>query len=113
MRLSRRMAAGTGAPGDGRFACLKARGGNRSPVSPRADLIAAPLAPPNQQVLPLLEQNSQWTDEMVASAGVTVHDIPFISVGGGMGSFITVDYLRVAGGVPAEDIRVLSSISHP
>src|SRR5438034_9813037 len=48
MRLSRRMAAGTGAPGDGRFACLQARGGNRSPVSPRADLIAAPLAPPNE-----------------------------------------------------------------
>jgi hypothetical protein len=77
------------------------------------DSIAAPLAPPGGQVLPLLEQHSQWTDEMVAAAGVTVHDTPFLSVGGGMGSFITVDYLRVAGGVPAADIRVLSNLSHP
>jgi hypothetical protein len=54
-----------------------------------------------------------WTDEMVARAGIPVYDVPFVSVGGGMGSFVTVDYLRVAGGVPASDIRVLSNLSHP
>lgn len=40
-------------------------------------------------------------------------DVPFLSVGGGIGSFVTVDYLRVAGGVPTSDIRVLSNLSHP
>jgi hypothetical protein len=54
-----------------------------------------------------------WTDSMVAWAALPMYDVPFVSVGGGMGSFVTVDYLRVAGGMPAEDIRVLSNISHP
>lgn len=54
-----------------------------------------------------------WTDEMVARAGIPIYDVPFVSVGGGIGSFVTVDYLRVAGGVRAEDIRVLSNLSHP
>lgn len=54
-----------------------------------------------------------WTDEMVAAAGIPMYDAPFVSIGGGMGSFVTVDYLRVAGGVPASDVRVLSNLSHP
>jgi hypothetical protein len=54
-----------------------------------------------------------WTDEMVAGTGIPVLDVPFVSVGGGMGSFITVDYLRVAGGVPVSDIRVVSNLTHP
>lgn len=62
---------------------------------------------------PELERADWWTDEMVARAGIPMYDVPFVSVGGGMGSFVTVDYLRVAGGVPAEDIRVLSNLSHP
>jgi hypothetical protein len=62
---------------------------------------------------PQLEHADLWTDEMVARAGIPMYDAPFVSVGGGMGSFITVDYLRVAGGVPASDIRVLSNLSHP
>jgi hypothetical protein len=62
---------------------------------------------------PYLERADYWSDEMVAMAGIPIHDVPFVSVGGGMGSFVTVDYLRVAGGVPAGDIRVLSNLSHP
>lgn len=62
---------------------------------------------------PELEQADWWTDEMVARAGIPIQDVPFVSVGGGMGSFVTVDYLRVAGGIPAEDIRVLSILDHP
>ena len=53
-----------------------------------------------------------WTDQMVQAAGIPVVDVPFVSVGGGIGSFVTVDYLRVAG-VPVENIRVLSNIDHP
>ncbi|CAM3914331.1 hypothetical protein KIPE111705_31365 [Kibdelosporangium persicum] len=62
---------------------------------------------------PPLDRFDVWTDEMVDAAGIPLHDVPFVSVGGGMGSFVTVDYLRVAGGVPASDIRVLSNLSHP
>src|ERR1700761_9023777 len=53
-----------------------------------------------------------WTDAMVAAAGIPVVDVPFITVGGGIGSFVTVDYLRIAG-VPADKIRVLSDIDFP
>ncbi|HEU5475579.1 MAG TPA: hypothetical protein VFV67_33475 [Actinophytocola sp.] len=71
------------------------------------------VAPPLTVLPPELEQADWWTDEMVFRAGIPMYDVPFVSVGGGMGSFVTVDYLRVAGGVPASDIRVLSNLSHP
>jgi hypothetical protein len=52
---------------------------------------------------------SQWTDEMVAAAGIPVTDINFVTIGGGIGSFVTTDYLRIAG-VPTERIAVLSNL---
>ena len=53
-----------------------------------------------------------WTDAMVAAAGIPVVDVPFVTVGGGIGSFVTVDYLRIAG-VPIDRMRVLSDIDFP
>ena len=53
-----------------------------------------------------------WTDEMVAAAGIPIIDVPFVTVGGGIGSFVTVDYLRI-GGVRPEQIRVLSALDQP
>jgi hypothetical protein len=53
-----------------------------------------------------------WSDAMVAAAGIPVRDMPFVTVGGGIGSFVTVDYLRIAG-VPASRIAVLSNIDFP
>ena len=53
-----------------------------------------------------------WTDAIVAAAGIPVVDVPFVTVGGGIGSFVTVDYLRIAG-VPTDRIRVLSDIDFP
>jgi hypothetical protein len=53
-----------------------------------------------------------WTDAMLAAAGIPVRDVPFVTVGGGMGSFVTVDYLRIAG-VPTSQIAVLSNIDFP
>lgn len=53
-----------------------------------------------------------WTDDMVAQAGIPVVDVPFVSVGGGIGSFVTVDYLRI-GGVPPEQIKVLTALDAP
>lgn len=53
-----------------------------------------------------------WSDVMLEEAGVPIVDVPIVSVGGGFGSFVFVDYLRVAG-VPADSIRVLSATAHP
>lgn len=49
---------------------------------------------------------------MVAAAGIPMYDIPFLTVGGGMGSFVTLDYLRIYG-VPTSQMRVVSNIDHP
>ncbi len=59
----------------------------------------------------LLGSNS-WTDAMVQQAGIPIVDSPFVTIGGGMGSFVTCDYLRIAG-VPTSNIRVLSALDRP
>ena len=53
-----------------------------------------------------------WTDQLVAQAGIPVIDVPFVTVGGGIGSFVTTDYLRVYG-VPAESLVVLTGLDTP
>jgi hypothetical protein len=53
-----------------------------------------------------------WTDDLMARSGIPVVDVPFVSVGGGIGSFVTVDYLRICG-VPTSAIRVLTQLEHP
>lgn len=53
-----------------------------------------------------------WTDDLVASAGIPIVDVPFVTVGGGMGSFIITDFLRVYG-MPADHIRVLTGLDYP
>jgi hypothetical protein len=64
------------------------------------------------ELTPALVDTAVWSDALVAAAGIPVHDVPFVTVGGGIGSFVTADYLRIAG-VPASSIRVLSNIDHP
>jgi hypothetical protein len=59
-----------------------------------------------------LLNSSQWTDQQVAAAGIPIIDIPFVTFGGGIGSFVTVDYLRIRG-VPPEAIRVLTPLNTP
>ena len=56
--------------------------------------------------------SDHWSDDLVASSGIPVVDVPFVSVGGGMGSFALADMLRVAG-LPASSIRVLGTIAKP
>lgn len=53
-----------------------------------------------------------WTDELIAAAGIPIVDTGFVTCGGGMGSFVMADYLRIAG-VPTSQIRVLSNIDVP
>jgi hypothetical protein len=72
----------------------------RSPIEGAGDLT------------PELLQHSFWTDQMVAAAGIPIVDVPFVTIGGGIGSFVTVDYLRIAG-VPTSQIKVLSNLDHP
>ena len=49
---------------------------------------------------------SQEFDSMVQAAGIPVHHVPLVSVGGGLGSFALVDFLRIAG-VSTDEVRVL------
>ena len=49
---------------------------------------------------------------MLARADIPVVDIPFVSIGGGIGSFVTVDYLRICG-VPTSAIRVFTQLETP
>jgi hypothetical protein len=78
--------------------------------------LASPQAP-GRPVQPgdLTEQLLQsdfWTDEMLAAAGIPVVDVPFVTVGGGIGSFVTVDYLRICG-VPTTSLKVLTPLTTP
>lgn len=59
-----------------------------------------------------LIETDVWSDDMVAGAGIPVYDVPLVSVGGGMGSFVLADHLRIAG-MPAAQMRVLSVLDAP
>lgn len=55
---------------------------------------------------------STWTDADVQAAGIPIVDVPFVTVGGGIGSFVTYDYLRIAG-VGPDEIAVLGNNDTP
>ena len=59
-----------------------------------------------------LINTSVWTDQMVASSGIPVSDVPFITVGGGLGSLAMVDFMRTAG-LGTSDIKVLGDSPIP
>jgi hypothetical protein len=74
---------------------------------------AAPGATPQRgDLTPELIDADWWTDEMVARAGIPIVDTRFVSVGGGIGSFVMVDYLRICG-VPNAAIRVMTELADP
>ncbi|MET8873629.1 hypothetical protein [Nocardia sp. NPDC004604] len=53
-----------------------------------------------------LVETDVWTDEMVGRAGIPVVDVPFVTIGSGIGSFVTYDTLRIYG-VAVASIAVL------
>ncbi|MGH9069777.1 MAG: hypothetical protein ACRDX8_01095 [Acidimicrobiales bacterium] len=55
---------------------------------------------------------SSWSDRLLAERSIPVLDTSFVAVGGGLGTFAMVDYLRVAG-VPVSAIKVLTTLEHP
>jgi len=59
-----------------------------------------------------LPATDTWTDDMIARAGIPIVDVNFVTVGGGTGSFVMVDSLRIAE-VPSEGIKVLTNIHVP
>jgi hypothetical protein len=59
-----------------------------------------------------LIETSWWSDELMASAGIPVHDAELVTVGGGLGCFALVDTLRVAGVSPSR-MLVLSGLDVP
>lgn len=61
---------------------------------------------------PELRATSVWSDELVGRAGIPVVDAPLVSVGGGIGSFVLLDVLRIAGLAP-EQVRVLTPMREP
>jgi hypothetical protein len=53
-----------------------------------------------------------WTDQLLADQGIPIVDSPMVTVGGGIGSFVFTDYLRISG-LPASSIRALSVLERP
>lgn len=80
-------------------------------ISPGPGREAAPTGGGGDLTDELVEAD-WWTDEMVQRAGIPIVDVPFVSVGGGIGSFVMADYLRIAG-VPSSDIKVLTRQDTP
>ncbi len=64
------------------------------------------------ELTPELIGTDVWSDGMLAAAGIPVQDSPIVSVGGGIGSFVLYDFLRVWG-VPAASIKVLTVLDYP
>ena len=78
--------------------------------------LAAPIPDPDRptpgDLNPELLGTSVWTDDAVARAQIPVFDVPLVTVGGGIGSFVLVDLLRICG-VPTNQIRTLTNLDVP
>jgi len=72
----------------------------------------APPAPMPGDLNDELITTDSWTDDMVQRAGIPIVDVPIVTCGGGMGSFVFTNYLRVAG-ADTSQIRVLSNLDYP
>jgi hypothetical protein len=72
----------------------------------------APAAPMPGDLNDDLIKTDIWSDEMLYRAGIPVVDVPLVSCGGGMGSFILADCLRVAG-ADTSMIKVLTNLEYP
>ncbi len=71
-----------------------------------------PAAPRPGDLTDQLIASDFWTEQMLVDAGIPIIDVPFVTVGGGIGSFVTADYLRICG-VPTDAIRVLTPLRTP
>jgi hypothetical protein len=90
----------------------RSRPGAEPPARPAAASAGEGAVPGSGDLTDELLRSDQWTDEMMRTAGIPVTDVPFVSIGGGIGSFVTVDYLRIAGVTP-DRMAVLSNLDYP
>lgn len=88
-------------------------------IAIRSSDLADPVADPTPQgpaqpgdLNDQLIATDVWSDEMVAAAGIPVVDVPLVSVGGGIGSFVLANHLRIAG-MPTSHMRILSNLDAP
>ncbi len=72
---------------------------------------AAPAAPTEPR-LAQLWSSPVWDEAMLAEAGVEVVERALVTIGGGLGSFAVVDFLRIAGVEPAQ-LAILSNLEVP
>jgi pSer/pThr/pTyr-binding forkhead associated (FHA) protein len=70
-----------------------------------------PEAPTNSFLPPIFRQE-QIDPQAIHATGIPVEEVEYATIGGGLGSFIWVDLLRV-GGVSTERIRVLGMEQQP
>lgn len=77
---------------------------------PQVSGVSAPTRPGD--LTESLIASDFWTDAMLAEAGIPIVDVPFVTVGGGIGSFVMTDYLRICG-VPTSAIKVLTPLKTP
>ena len=81
-------------------------------VTNRPDPLITP--PPVIQVscLPPIFQQQQVDPQAIHATGLPVEEVEYATIGGGLGSFIWVDLLRI-GGVSTEQVRVLGIEQQP
>src|SRR5882757_6731978 len=86
------------------------KAGDQARVSARGATVrlAAPQPLATGDLTEEMVASDWWTDSMIHAAGIPIVDFPLVAVGGGIGSFVTVDYLRIAGVTPdrSEERRV-------
>ena len=88
-----------------------------STISIRSSELAEPMPDPAGPTEPG-DLNAQligtdvWTDERVQAAGIPVVDVPLVSVGGGIGSYVLANHLRIAG-MPTSNMRILTNLDAP
>jgi pSer/pThr/pTyr-binding forkhead associated (FHA) protein len=71
-----------------------------------------PIVLPINSCLPPIFQQEQIDPQAIHATGIPVEEVEYTTIGGGLGSFIWVDLLRV-GGVSTERVRVLGMEQQP
>jgi pSer/pThr/pTyr-binding forkhead associated (FHA) protein len=78
---------------------------------PDPRVIPPPVVPVNSCLPPIFRQG-EIDPQAIHATGLPVEEVEYTTIGGGLGSFIWVDLLRV-GGVSAEQVRVLGMEQQP
>jgi hypothetical protein len=84
----------------------------RAGPSPLPPVGEAPAGAGDGDLTERLVDAEQWTDEDIVAAGIPITDVPLVSVGGGVGSFVLADLLRISG-LPSSSMRVLGQAEKP